>query len=93
MKKSLYILCVCLLFTSCCAPFIPLYRGDCAERALLMCNDLREKGYESRIAIGFNEDYSTAHAWVEYRLDESSDWVSAMNLTEKRVGHARSKRN
>ena len=73
------LLSLALLLISCCSPIYtlhPVMRGDCVDRVVSICEQLRKKGYQARIVLGYIEvdGKKQAHAWVEYRKNEKESW-------------------
>lgn len=77
MKKLLFIL--ILFFLIGCVPHItytPYLEGDCVDRAIIIRQDLRAKGYEADIVLGGVKRGGkiTGHAWIRYKDKKTGEW-------------------
>jgi len=82
MKKTILI--ISLLFLVGCVPHIqytPYLEGDCVDRAIIIRQDLRARGYEADIVLGGIKygDKITGHAWVKYKDKETGAWIRIDN--------------
>jgi len=72
MKKYAFLL---LLFIGCSFPYIPIQTsGDCFDRSCAIKQDLVEKGYETRLVLGYHKKLKIGHAWVEYKDKKTNEW-------------------
>jgi hypothetical protein len=82
--KTYTIALIFLLLSSCSfsPQFIPLFKGDCATRAIELRNYLRGQGYESEIVIGriIIKGQNVGHAWIRYRKPGTTKWDRYPNL-------------
>ena len=77
MKKLLlFIIIFCL--TGCIKhiDYTPLMSGDCVDRAVIIRQDLRERGYEAELVLGLRG--KEGHCWIKYK-DKNGKWKEIKN--------------
>lgn len=79
MKRLLFTLFVLFLIAGCIPhiDYMPLMLGDCVDRAVVIRQDLRERGYEAEITCGFimeNCKPKEGHCWVKYKDKKTDEW-------------------
>lgn len=82
MKKLLLL--ILILFLAGCIKhidYIPYMSGDCVDRAIIIRQDLRTRGYEANIVLGGIKqgDKITGHAWVKYKDKKTGEWIRINN--------------
>jgi hypothetical protein len=75
--KILFI--IILLFLIGCIPYTiytPYLEGDCVDRAIIIRQDLRAKGYEADIVLGGVKcgEKIEGHAWIKYKDKKTGEW-------------------
>lgn len=80
--KKLFILLLLLFLCSCTSPMIPLFEGDCVDRAIEIRQKLRGDGYDADIVIGTVKlnGKTEGHAWIKYKEPEDKDWIRYENF-------------
>lgn len=79
MKK--FIICVMFVFiVGCGKPYIPVFEGDCVDRAVNIRQTLKKQGYEAKLMIGYDGD-GHGHCWIEYKDKKTGEWITFKNYT------------
>ena len=76
------ILLLLLLCLSCSSyVFVPLYKGNCVERAVKLKQYLEKKGYKVELIVGIIKDSKgkviTGHMWLRYK--KGNRWIVVKN--------------
>lgn len=77
MKKLLFII-LLLSLIGCIRhiDYTPYMTGDCVDRAIIIRQDLRAKGYDAEIVLGGIKQGNKiiGHAWIKYKDKETEKW-------------------
>lgn len=86
MKTLKLFMVIILIFVvlgcSCHTPMVPMFSGDCVDRAVKIRQELRAKGYEADLILGIAkiEGSKKGHMWIRYRKNRSEQWRYIRNL-------------
>jgi hypothetical protein len=80
MKKSILIVLIAFILLSSCSfnpPLIPLFSGDCVDRATEIRDHLKSQGYICEIVLGRTMvNYEVVlHAWIRYKEPGQTEWI------------------
>lgn len=82
MKKLLFII-LLLSLIGCIRhiDYMPYMIGDCVDRAIIIRQDLRAKGYEVEIVLGKIKrgNKIKGHAWIKYKDKKTGEWIRVNN--------------
>jgi len=87
LKRLLIGMVLVILLTGCThSTLIPLFSGNCVDRAVQIRQHLKEDGYEAEIVIGTGRLHGkkVGHAWIKYRKPGNSEWIRYTNWIAKR---------
>ncbi len=78
MKRSIIFI-LLLLLTSCTShTYRPIMSGDCVDRAVVIRQDLRTRGYEAELVLGLLNE-KEGHCWVKYKDKQTGEWIEIKN--------------
>ena len=90
MKKLIAIAAFLVTMTGCTTGtyVVPLFEGNCVDRAVAIRQDLKAHGYEAEIVIGTGklDGKKIAHAWIKYRKPGTDEWTRYENWDAKTEG-------
>lgn len=79
MRIKLFIIVLFIFISGCGKPYIPIFEGNCVDRAVEIRQLLKSQGYEAELIVGLSPDKTEAHCWVKYKDKKTNKWVEFSN--------------
>lgn len=78
-RMKLFIIIATVMLIGCASyTYRPIMSGDCVDRAVIIRQDLKAKGYEAELVLGLRGE-KEGHCWVKYKDKKTGEWVEIKN--------------